>query len=232
MSWFFVFQVALETQPTNLARNFITKLLKEENVAELTAGTKTLPDFEVNGMDMAAFNAGLEQLSSDFLKIHSSFARQELSLLPGEHGIVANGYVVGPLQKDFGPDDFRLLEKYIESYGAVKLSNELHRLHIFPTTEKLSDVVMMTSALLSGLGGTEVRNSAGTPDTDEDLKLGVNHFFSPTKSKFFNQNFFQSFSKQFSLKVEKLKKFSKKNFFSWQIFWLNEYSQPFCKNRK
>ncbi|OQV12944.1 UDP-glucose:glycoprotein glucosyltransferase 1 [Hypsibius exemplaris] len=148
-------QVALETQPMNLARNFITKLLKEENVAEIAVGTKTLQDFEVNGMDMVAFNSGLEQVSTDFLKIHSSFAQHELNLKPGETGAVANGYVVGPLQKDFGADDIDLLEKYIESYGAVKLSNELHRLHIFPSGEKLSDVVMMTSALLSGLGSTE-----------------------------------------------------------------------------
>lgn len=150
-------QVALETQTMNLARNFITKLLKEENVAEIAAGTKTWQDFEVNGMDMKAFTAGLKELSSDFLKIHSLFVREELNLMPGENVLIANGYIVGPVENDFGMDDIALLEKYIESYGATKLSNELHRLAIFRTADQLSDAVMMTSTLLSGLGSQEVR---------------------------------------------------------------------------
>ena len=41
-------QVAIDTLPNNLAKMFITKLLKEENVAALAKGKKTLKDLEVN----------------------------------------------------------------------------------------------------------------------------------------------------------------------------------------
>lgn len=106
-------------------------------------------------MDMEAFNSGLQDVSMDFLKIHSSYSQDELSLKPGETAVVTNGYIVGPLDKTFGADDLQLLEKYISSYGASKLVTEVDRLHIFSSHEQVSDVVMMTSALLSGLGSSE-----------------------------------------------------------------------------
>ena len=44
--------VALETLPRNMAKSFVTKLLKEENVADLKSKTKTLNDFDVHVSNM------------------------------------------------------------------------------------------------------------------------------------------------------------------------------------
>lgn len=40
--------MALNVLPNTLAKSFVTKLVKEENYAEILAGTKTLKDLEVN----------------------------------------------------------------------------------------------------------------------------------------------------------------------------------------
>lgn len=40
--------VALRDLPGMLSKSFLTKLVKEENYAEISAGTKTLRDLEVN----------------------------------------------------------------------------------------------------------------------------------------------------------------------------------------
>ena len=41
-------QVAMETMDAGMAKNFITKLLKEENIAALRSGEKTLEDLAVH----------------------------------------------------------------------------------------------------------------------------------------------------------------------------------------
>ena len=41
-------QVALDTLPVGMAKSFITKLVKEENVAALASGEKTMDDLAVN----------------------------------------------------------------------------------------------------------------------------------------------------------------------------------------
>lgn len=40
--------VSMATLSGNIAKSFVTKLVKEENVDALSSGTKTLSDFEVN----------------------------------------------------------------------------------------------------------------------------------------------------------------------------------------
>ena len=40
--------VAMSTLTGNMAKNFVTKLVKEDYVKSLKAGTKTLKDLEVN----------------------------------------------------------------------------------------------------------------------------------------------------------------------------------------
>ena len=45
------FYVAVKTLPNNLAKNFVTKLAKDENFEALQSGEKTLKDLEVNVSD-------------------------------------------------------------------------------------------------------------------------------------------------------------------------------------
>nr|XP_054771675.1 UDP-glucose:glycoprotein glucosyltransferase 1-like [Lytechinus pictus] len=154
-------QAALETQTRNYAKNFIFKLLKEENFKSIQEGTKTPQDFEVNGMDMKAFTEAYNKPRKAFLENHRAFASDVLTLGLGDRTIVANGRIFGP----FSPDepievaDFELIEKLIMSNSAANVKNKLKNLISSKDRRKdfASDMVMKTDALLASSSQSDSR---------------------------------------------------------------------------
>ncbi|KAK7090839.1 UDP-glucose:glycoprotein glucosyltransferase 1-like isoform X2 [Littorina saxatilis] len=151
-------QVALKTLSNNLAKSYVTKLVKEENYADLVAGTKTLRDLEVNGMDMDSYLRDVEKEKGAFVQSHTIFVSRVLGFTDTQRGIVVNGKVFGPLDvgETFTPDDFSLLEKLVSKQSGTKLKEQVEGIGI--TGDKGSDMVMKVSALLSTLSTSESRN--------------------------------------------------------------------------
>ncbi|KAH3810714.1 hypothetical protein DPMN_139111 [Dreissena polymorpha] len=119
--------VAVNTLSNTLAKNFVTKLVKEENFEELQSGAKTLKDLEVNGMDMTAFLAAYEKQTGDFLRVQRLFSDRVLEFTGSQRGIVANGQVYGPLRDGevFITEDVDLLELFVKQQSASQLKTEL-----------------------------------------------------------------------------------------------------------
>ena len=67
-----------------MARQFVAKLMKEENVAALKAGEKTLQDLAVNKMDMEAYIKAFEAKDNAVFASHAAFAKTALRMTPGE----------------------------------------------------------------------------------------------------------------------------------------------------
>ncbi|KAK7477135.1 hypothetical protein BaRGS_00031621 [Batillaria attramentaria] len=151
-------QVALQWLPNMLAKSFITKLVKEENYAELAAGTKTLRDFEVNGMDMDAFLRELEQEKGNFLRSHAIYATRAFAFSPGQQGLVINGKVYGPLDagETFMQDDFSLIEKLVTVKSGSKIRKEVQAIGM--VGDKGSEKVMKVSALLTSRSSSTARH--------------------------------------------------------------------------
>lgn len=78
-------------------------------------------------MDTAKFQAYLDNLSDDFVQIHSVFSAQVLGFAPGERGVVVNGKILGPFAADekFSEDDFALLEQYTRRSTAGKIRSKV-----------------------------------------------------------------------------------------------------------
>lgn len=115
-------EIALRVLTPIYAKNFITKLVKEEFVNGLRSKQIKLEDLEVHGMNMNSYKKELSLADDDFMKIHSNYVQSVLEMAPGQMAIVANGRMIGP----FGPkenlltEDFELLEKHmIASHGKV-----------------------------------------------------------------------------------------------------------------
>ncbi|XP_064615079.1 UDP-glucose:glycoprotein glucosyltransferase 1-like [Liolophura sinensis] len=141
--------VAMATLSGHIAKSFVTKLVKEENVAALNSGAKTLIDLEVNGMDMKAYLAALKKESNTVLKNHKSFVEKAIKFDVGVRGVIANGRVLGPFGEDenFIQEDFTLLEKYTFQTSGMKIQRKL----TFEDTpwQEASEQIMKTGALLS-----------------------------------------------------------------------------------
>ncbi|XP_076453817.1 UDP-glucose:glycoprotein glucosyltransferase 1-like isoform X2 [Babylonia areolata] len=165
-------QVALQTLPNTLAKSFVTKLVKEDNYADLMDGKKTLSDLEVNGMDMASFLRDLEREKGGFLQSHAVFASRVLGFTAGQRGMVVNGKVYGPLEAEetFTQDDFGLLEKLVSVQSGIKLKHQVQGLQL--PGSRGSDMVMKVSALLSTQASTVTRHKvAFKGDTYSVVKI-------------------------------------------------------------
>ncbi|KAL4220092.1 UDP-glucose:glycoprotein glucosyltransferase 1 [Mactra antiquata] len=149
--------VAAKTLPNNLAKNFITKLVKEDYVQELMSGDKVLKDLEVNGMDMSSFMKSYESQSDDYLNVQSLFTERVLEFSAGQRGVVTNGQVLGPLKDDeeFLLEDFELLETFIKQRGGKKIKSELKAMKY--TGQKGSDLLMKVGGLIVSVGTSHSR---------------------------------------------------------------------------
>uniref|UniRef100_A0A8D3E4T7 UDP-glucose ceramide glucosyltransferase-like 1 n=1 Tax=Scophthalmus maximus TaxID=52904 RepID=A0A8D3E4T7_SCOMX len=138
---------AMQTQSANNAKNFITKMAKEETATALQKGVD-IGEFAVGGMDVSLFKSAYDSPKFDFLLSHAAYCRDVLKLKKGQRAVISNGRIIGPLEEEevFNQDDFLLLESII-----LKTSGE--RIKILQVNAgfslRASDLVMKVDALLS-----------------------------------------------------------------------------------
>ncbi|CAJ0935770.1 unnamed protein product [Ranitomeya imitator] len=139
---------ALQTQTSNNAKNFITKIIKEENAEALFAG-QDIAKFSVGGMDVSLFREAFESPKVDFILSHSAYCRDVLKLKKGERAVIGNGRIIGPLRAGeiFNQDDFHLLENLILKTSAQKIKSQIQKLGV--EEDHASDLVMRVNGLLS-----------------------------------------------------------------------------------
>ncbi|XP_075057628.1 UDP-glucose:glycoprotein glucosyltransferase 1 isoform X2 [Mixophyes fleayi] len=149
---------ALQTQSSNNAKNFITKIIKEENARAVEAG-QDITEFAVGGMDVDLFREAFDSPKVDFILSHAAYCRDVLKLKKGEQLIIGNGRIVGPLKDSevFNQNDFHLLERLILKSSAQKIKSHILELEV--EDDHASDLVMRVDSLLSsqprGEGRTE-----------------------------------------------------------------------------
>ncbi|XDA72451.1 hypothetical protein R6Z07F_002732 [Ovis aries] len=139
---------ALQTQTSNSAKNFITKMAKEETAAALAAGTD-IREFSVGGMDFSLFKEVFESSKMDFILSHAVYCRDVLKLKKGQRAVISNGRIIGPLEDSefFNQDDFHLLENIIVKTSGQKIKSHIQQLRV--EEDVASDLVMKVDALLS-----------------------------------------------------------------------------------
>uniref|UniRef100_A0A8C9XX53 UDP-glucose ceramide glucosyltransferase-like 1 n=1 Tax=Sander lucioperca TaxID=283035 RepID=A0A8C9XX53_SANLU len=147
---------AMQTQSANNAKNFITKLAKEETAAALEMGVD-IGDylFFLQGMDVSLFKDAYEGPKFDFLLSHAAYCRDVLKLKKGQNAVISNGRIIGPLEEKevFNQDDFLLLESIILKTSGERIKSKVQQFGI----EEDSDLVMKVDALLSSQPKGEAR---------------------------------------------------------------------------
>uniref|UniRef100_A0A8C1JQA8 UDP-glucose ceramide glucosyltransferase-like 1 n=1 Tax=Cyprinus carpio TaxID=7962 RepID=A0A8C1JQA8_CYPCA len=144
---------AMQTQTANNAKNFITKMAKEETAQALYGGSD-IAEFAVGGMDVPLFKSAYESSNVNFLLAHSAYCRDVLKLQKGQRAVISNGRIIGPLEEGeiFNQDDFLLLESII-----LKTSGERIKDILNSKSNIASDLVMKVDALLSSQPKGEAR---------------------------------------------------------------------------
>uniref|UniRef100_A0A8C9L7M4 UDP-glucose glycoprotein glucosyltransferase 1 n=1 Tax=Pavo cristatus TaxID=9049 RepID=A0A8C9L7M4_PAVCR len=147
---------ALQTQTSNNAKNFITKMAKEEIAKALEAGADIL-EFAVGGMDTNIFKEAYESPKVDFILSHAIYCRDVLKLKKGQRAVISNGRIIGPLEDGemFNQDDFHLLENIILKTSGQKIKSQIQQLGF--EEDLASDLVMKVDALLSAQPKGEAR---------------------------------------------------------------------------
>lgn len=154
---------AMQTQSANNAKNFITKLAKEETAAALERGVD-IGEFAVGGMDVSLFKSAYEDSKFDFLLSHAAFCRDVLKLKKGQRAVISNGRIIGPLEDEevFNQDDFLLLESIILKTSGERIKSKVQQFGI--EEDRASDLVMKVDALLSSQPKGEARVEYGFAD--------------------------------------------------------------------
>uniref|UniRef100_A0A2K5DG78 UDP-glucose ceramide glucosyltransferase-like 1 n=1 Tax=Aotus nancymaae TaxID=37293 RepID=A0A2K5DG78_AOTNA len=139
---------ALQTQTSNAAKNFITKMAKE-GAAEALASGADIAEFSVGGMDFSLFKEVFESSKMDFILSHAVYCRDVLKLKKGQRAVISNGRIIGPLKDSelFNQDDFHLLENIILKTSGQKIKSHVQQLRV--EEDVASDLVMKVDALLS-----------------------------------------------------------------------------------
>uniref|UniRef100_A0A8D3E204 UDP-glucose ceramide glucosyltransferase-like 1 n=1 Tax=Scophthalmus maximus TaxID=52904 RepID=A0A8D3E204_SCOMX len=140
---------AMQTQSANNAKNFITKMAKEETATALQKGVDI---GEFAGMDVSLFKSAYDSPKFDFLLSHAAYCRDVLKLKKGQRAVISNGRVIvssTPEEEVFNQDDFLLLESII-----LKTSGERIKMCLVLQVNagfslRASDLVMKVDALLS-----------------------------------------------------------------------------------
>nr|XP_025036685.1 UDP-glucose:glycoprotein glucosyltransferase 1 isoform X2 [Pelodiscus sinensis] len=147
---------ALQTQTSNNAKNFITKMAKEDTAKALEAGAD-ITEFAVGGMDVNTFKEAFESPKVDFILSHAMFCRDILKLKKGQRAVISNGRIIGPLEDSelFNQDDFHLLENIILKTSGQKIKSHIQQLGV--EDDHASDLVMKVDALLSAQPKGEAR---------------------------------------------------------------------------
>ncbi|XP_008310365.1 UDP-glucose:glycoprotein glucosyltransferase 1 isoform X2 [Cynoglossus semilaevis] len=147
---------AMQTQSANNAKNFITKMAKEETAATLQEDTD-IGDFAVGGMDVVLFKSAYDSPQFDVLRSHATYCRDVLKLKKGQRAVISNGRIIGPLEDEevFNQDDFLLLESIILKTSGERIKNKVQHFEI--EEDRASDLVMKVDALLSSQPKGEAR---------------------------------------------------------------------------
>ncbi|XP_062039255.1 UDP-glucose:glycoprotein glucosyltransferase 1 isoform X2 [Lepus europaeus] len=147
---------ALQTQTSNVAKNFITKMAKQETAEALAAGAD-IKEFSVGGMDFSLFKEVFESSKLDFILSHAMYCRDVLKLKKGQRAVISNGRIIGPLEDSelFNQDDFHLLENIILKTSGQKIKSHIQQLRV--EEDVASDLVMKVDALLSAQPKGEAR---------------------------------------------------------------------------
>ncbi|KAG9273777.1 UDP-glucose:glycoprotein glucosyltransferase 1 [Astyanax mexicanus] len=151
---------AMQTQTANNAKNFITKMAKEETAQAVYSGTNIV-DFAVGGMDVPLFQSAFESPKVDFLLAHSAYCRDVLKLRKGQRAVISNGRIIGPLDEGeiFNQNDFLLLESLILKTSGERIKSKIQQLNV--EEDRASDLVMKVDALLSSQPKGEARVEYG-----------------------------------------------------------------------
>ncbi|XP_047673638.1 UDP-glucose:glycoprotein glucosyltransferase 1 isoform X1 [Tachysurus fulvidraco] len=147
---------AMQTQTANNAKNFITKMVKEETAEALYSGTN-IAGFAVGGMDVSLFKEAYASPKMDFLLAQAAYCRDVLKLSKGQRAVISNGRIIGPLEQGevFNQDDFLLLESIILKTSGERIKNKIKQLGV--EEDRASDLVMKVDALLSSQPKGEAR---------------------------------------------------------------------------
>uniref|UniRef100_A0A7N6AGI9 UDP-glucose ceramide glucosyltransferase-like 1 n=1 Tax=Anabas testudineus TaxID=64144 RepID=A0A7N6AGI9_ANATE len=154
---------AMQTQTANNAKNFITKMSKEEAAVALEKGVD-IGEFAVGGMDVSLFKSAYESPKFDFLLSHAAYCRDVLKLKKGQRAVISNGRIIGPLEEQevFNQDDFLLLESIILKTSGERIKSKVQQFGI--EEDRASDLVMKVDALLSSQPKGEARVEYGFAD--------------------------------------------------------------------
>lgn len=154
---------AMQTQSANNAKNFITKMAKEETAAALEKGVD-IGEFAVGGMDVSLFKSAYDSPKFDFLLSHAAYCRDVLKLKRGQRAVISNGRIIGPLEEEevFNQDDFLLLESIILKTSGERIKSKVQQFGI--EEDRASDLVMKVDALLSSQPKGEARVEYGFAD--------------------------------------------------------------------
>uniref|UniRef100_A0A671PN63 UDP-glucose ceramide glucosyltransferase-like 1 n=1 Tax=Sinocyclocheilus anshuiensis TaxID=1608454 RepID=A0A671PN63_9TELE len=146
---------AMQTQTANNAKNFITKMAKEETAQALYGGSD-IGYFSV-GMDVPLFKSAYESPNVNFLLAHSAYCRDVLKLQKGQRAVISNGRIIGPLEEGevFNQDDFLLLESIILKTSGERIKGKIQQLGM--VEDRASDLVMKVDSLLSSQPKGEAR---------------------------------------------------------------------------
>ncbi|EHB15938.1 UDP-glucose:glycoprotein glucosyltransferase 1 [Heterocephalus glaber] len=122
---------ALQTQTSNSAKNFITKMVKEDTAEALVAGVD-IGEFSVGGMDFSLFKEVFESSKMDFILSHAVYCRDVLKLKKGQRAVISNGRIIGPLEDNelFNQDDFHLLENIVLKTSGQKIKSHIQQLRV------------------------------------------------------------------------------------------------------
>ncbi|KAL2076561.1 hypothetical protein ACEWY4_027843 [Coilia grayii] len=139
---------AMQTQTANNAKNFITKMAKEETAKALYAGSD-IADFAVGGMDVSLFKSAFDGPKVDFLLSHAAYCRDVLKLQKGQRAVISNGRIIGPLEEGevFNQDDFLLLESIILKTSGERIKSNIQKLGV--EEDRLSKCVISAVITMS-----------------------------------------------------------------------------------
>ncbi|CAF4517585.1 unnamed protein product [Rotaria socialis] len=135
-----------------IARTFIFKLLKDENVIEdLLAHRKSWSDVTVSGLSGQTLEHEIATFDDNIFRSHSIFVEQGLILPRGSRLVLVNGRILGPLygQEQFTEDDFILLDKHLSTTINDRLIRIVNKLEISSHPSQLSDLLMRISSIIS-----------------------------------------------------------------------------------
>jgi UDP-glucose:glycoprotein glucosyltransferase len=151
-------QFALENMSKKQATSFIKKILKEKNFNELKSNKKSLgqlefPDLSVNNLEENVNQFDLSKVLNqhqEFLKSHLPFKR------PTDIGLIANGWIVGPLNDDeaFFDSDFTLLENFMLKIGLKQIKDQFQK---WKNLNNVDDLILMVNSMLGKYASSEKR---------------------------------------------------------------------------